>query len=205
MPKSCRSYAEHGVGHGVHGVHLVLLSCPPTPALRKHNNVCFILFYDIAHFYSSVTTTTTTTTTYQPIPLPPLPPPVLPDDPNHYPLLHAQLPPSLRSFPLVFPSGHRATFRDGDAHGSQMHEDIDLAAGSGWRMLKREDISDNSPLIGLSEAVERFGRKRSLADDPSVDSARKKPRSTPNAAAPPSPLPSPHGSPPPDQIGRAHV
>src|SRR6267154_24752 len=97
-----------------------------------------------------------------------------------------------------------------------MQEEQELASGSGWRMLKRDEGSENSGVFGLADAVERFGRKRSLADDNMMEGVesttnppRKKARNTPlpqlstiamNAAAPPSPLPSPHGSPPPESI-----
>jgi len=168
-----------------------------------------------------VVTTTTTTTTYAPIQLPSLPPPSSPKDPKSYPLLHATLPPSLRNFPLVFPGGQRATFQDGEAAGTEMQEEQEVVGGHGWRMLKRDETTDNPAVVGLADAVERFGKKRSLADDnmmegvestSSTSSAappRKKARNTPlpqlstaalNAAAPPSPLPSPHGSPPPETI-----
>jgi F-box and WD-40 domain protein CDC4 len=163
-----------------------------------------------------VVTTTTTTTTYAPIQLPSLPPPSSPKDPKNYPLLHATLPPSLRNFPLVFPGGQHASFHDGEASGTEMQEEQELASGVGWRMLKRDESSDNSGIVGLAEAVERFGRKRSLADDNMMEGVestsnppRKKARNASlpqlstvsmNAAAPPSPLPSPHGSPPPESI-----
>ncbi|KAL1660981.1 WD40-repeat-containing domain protein [Schizophyllum commune] len=170
-----------------------------------------------------VVTTTTTTTTYAPIPLPPLPAPSSPKDPKNYPLLHAKLPNSLRSFPLVFPGGARATFRDGDVGDEDMQDDEELASGTGWRMLRRDEDPNTTPVVDLAEAVERYGRKRSLGTEstmegvemiPEVDAAtpappRKKARATPQtqsgqtqfSAAPPSPLPSPRGSPPPpDQI-----
>ncbi|KAF9442201.1 YVTN repeat-like/Quino protein amine dehydrogenase, partial [Macrolepiota fuliginosa MF-IS2] len=170
---------------------------------------------------TTVVTTTTTTTTYAPIQLPSLPPPSSPKDPKNYPLLHATLPPSLRNFPLVFPGGQRATFHDGEAGGSEMQEEQEVIGGSGWKLLKRDENSDNSGVVNLAEAVERFGRKRSLADDNMMEGVettsgvgstappRKKARNAPlpqlsttaiNAAAPPSPLPSPHGSPPPETI-----
>ncbi|KAF5358268.1 hypothetical protein D9756_001238 [Leucocoprinus leucothites] len=168
---------------------------------------------------TTVVTTTTTTTTYAPIQLPSLPPPTEPKDPKSYPLLHATLPPSLRNFPLLFPGGQRATFHDGEGSGTEMQEEQELAGGTSWRMLKRDETSDTSSVVGLAEAVERFGRKRSLAEDNMMEGVesttsasvppRKKARNAPlpqlstaamNAAAPPSPLPSPHGSPPPEAI-----
>ncbi|KAK0196586.1 WD40 repeat-like protein [Armillaria mellea] len=169
---------------------------------------------------TTVVTTTTTTTTYAPIHLPPLPPPSSPKDPKNYPLLHATLPQSLRHFPLTFPGGARASFRDGDDGDLEMQEEQELASGNGWRMLRRDEDTEQSTVVGLAEALERYGKKRSHAGegmmegvestadmDSSPPPPRKKARSgglppisTMNAAAPPSPLPSPHGSPPPETI-----
>ncbi|EGN95682.1 hypothetical protein SERLA73DRAFT_113369 [Serpula lacrymans var. lacrymans S7.3] len=100
-----------------------------------------------------------------------------------------------------------------------MQEEDAVASGKGWRMLKPEEGGDNGKVIGLTEAVERYGRKRSHGSDNMMEGVesthdletntppRKKARathlpqlSTLNAAAPPSPLPSPHGSPPPQCI-----
>lgn len=163
-------------------------------------------------------TTTTTTTTYAPIQLPPLPPPSSPKDPKNYPLLHASLPKSLRKFPLVFPNGAHATFRDGEGGDEDMQEEQELVGGVGWRMLKRDNEQEASNIVDLTEAVERYGKKRAHDENmmegveptPGISSSappRKKARATPlpqistvNAAAPPSPLPSPHGSPPPETI-----
>ncbi|KAF8635532.1 hypothetical protein AX17_003915 [Amanita inopinata Kibby_2008] len=166
-----------------------------------------------------VVTTTTTTTTYAPIPLPSLPPPSSPKDPKRYPLFNATLPASLRQFPLIFPGGARATFRDGDIGDEEMQEEQEVARGKGWRMLKRDEDFDECPVVGLAEAVERYGKKRSHGEDSLMEGVestsgassaappRKKARgahlpqiNTLNAAAPPSPLPSPHGSPPPENI-----
>lgn len=166
-----------------------------------------------------MTTTTTTTTTYAPIQLPPLPPPSLPKDPKNYPLLHANLPKSLRNFPLIFPNGTRATFCDGDGGNEEMQEEQEVASGVGWRMLKREEPTQNMNVVNLAEAIERYGKKRSHNSDslmegielsgtsPSEHPPRKRARAAPslhisnlNAAAPPSPLPSPHGSPSPETI-----
>ncbi|KAK2466677.1 hypothetical protein APHAL10511_000935 [Amanita phalloides] len=166
-----------------------------------------------------VVTTTTTTTTYAPIPLPPLPPPSPPRDPKQYPLLNATLPTSLRQFPLVFPGGTRATFRDGDVGNDEIQEEQEVARGKGWRMLRRDEDSENNPLVGLADAIERYGKKRSHVEDTMMEvestmgavaaPPRKKARAAHlppinmhnvNAAAPPSPLPSPHGSPPPENI-----
>ncbi|KAI6005750.1 WD40 repeat-like protein [Pisolithus albus] len=168
---------------------------------------------------TTVVTTTTTTTTYAPIPLPALPPPAEPKNSKDYPLLHANLPPSLRKFTLVFPGGSRATFHDGEDGEEEMQEEEPVASGVGWKMLRQDESGETGRVVGLAEAVERFGRKRSHAADDMMEGVeltserdthtppRKKARaahvppiSTINAAAPPSPLPSPHGSPPPQPI-----
>ncbi|KAJ6531583.1 WD40 repeat-like protein [Mycena vulgaris] len=129
---------------------------------------------------TTVVTTTTTTTTYAPIQLPPLPAPTEPTDPKEYPLLHATLPSSLRQFPLVFPGGTRATFREGD----DANEEEQDSRGDGWRMLRRDDPPE--PVVGLAEAVDRYGKKRAWEEEPQ---SRKKPR------PPPSPPGSRQGSP----------
>ena len=167
-----------------------------------------------------MTTTTTTTTTYAPIQLPPLPPPSSPKDPKIYPLLHANLPQSLRNFPLVFPNGSCAIFRDGDGGEEDMQEEHEVVSGKGWRMLKRDEGAKETHIVGLAEAVERYGKKRAHNSDIMMEGIevgsdqnvnlhppRKKARAAPlpqistvNAAAPPSPLPSPHGSPSPECI-----
>ncbi|KAJ7073966.1 WD40 repeat-like protein [Mycena amicta] len=144
---------------------------------------------------TTVTTTTTTTTTYAPIPLPPLPPPIQPTDPKEYPLLHATLPSNLRKFPLVFPGGTRATFRDLDdddgVEGEEGRNDDDDerdSHGEGWRMLRRDGPPE--PVVGLTEAVERYGKKRAWGEGGGGESpSRKKPR------PPPSPPGSRQGSP----------
>ncbi|KAH9180442.1 WD40 repeat-like protein [Lactarius sanguifluus] len=167
---------------------------------------------------TTVVTTTTTTTTYAPIPLPTLPNPSIPQDPQKYPLLNAPLPPSFRQFPLVFPNGSRATFRDNDDGDDLLPED-ELIGGKGWRFVKSDDGAGPSKSVGLIEAVDRFARKRSYDNDGMMQGIetiaepashtpppRKKAKAAPvlpklstvNAAAPPSPLPSPHGSPPPN-------
>ncbi|KAI0362539.1 WD40 repeat-like protein [Trametes cingulata] len=167
---------------------------------------------------TTVVTTTTTTTTYAPIPLPPIPAPSSPKDPKLYPLLNATLPRSLREFPLVFPGGSRATFRDGELGEQEMQEEESVVEGKGWRMVKRDE-SEPRKEVGLVEAIERYGRKRSYSNENMMEGIeaipglvpntppRKKAKSHPpppintmNTAAPPSPLPSPHGSPPPESI-----
>uniref|UniRef100_A0A0W0FFP9 Putative WD40 repeat-like protein n=1 Tax=Moniliophthora roreri TaxID=221103 RepID=A0A0W0FFP9_MONRR len=180
---------------------------------------------------TTVVTTTTTTTTYAPITLPPLPAPSSPKNPKNYPLLHASLPASLRNIPLTFPGGARATLRDAtddeQDNGYAMQEEQELASGKGWRMLRRDEDSETAKVIGLAEALERYGKKREhddvdedlydedrmqgveatvVGDDQSMAPPRKKARGSPSSpttstttqqAAPISPLPSPHGSPPP--------
>ncbi|KAJ7217003.1 WD40 repeat-like protein [Mycena pura] len=129
---------------------------------------------------TTVVTTTTTTTTYAPIPLPPLPPPHEPTDAKEYPLLHATLPSNLRKFPLEFPGGTHATFKEGD----DANDDERDTHGEGWRMLRRDDPPE--PVVGLAEAVDRYGKKRAWEEEPQ---SRKKPR------PPPSPPGSRQGSP----------
>ncbi|CAK5265138.1 unnamed protein product [Mycena citricolor] len=129
---------------------------------------------------TTVVTTTTTTTTYAPIQLPPLPPAIEPTDPKEYPLLHATFPSSLRQFPLVFPGGTRATFREGDDANEDDHD----THGEGWRMLRHDDAPE--PVVGLAEAVDRYGKKRAWEEE---EGSRKKPR------PPPSPPGSRQGSP----------
>ncbi|KAI0315245.1 WD40-repeat-containing domain protein [Amylostereum chailletii] len=168
---------------------------------------------------TTVVTTTTTTTTYAPIPIPPLPSPPVIIDSQKYPLLNAPLPASLRHFPLVFPNGAHATFRENDEGDESMLEE-ELVGGKGWRMLRKDEQAGPSKPVGLLEAVERYGRKRSYSSDGMMEGVestadiatntpppRKKAKAAPlpkistvSGAAPPSPLPSPHGSPSPQNI-----
>lgn len=95
----------------------------------------------------------------------------------------------------------------------------EVAEGRGWRMLKRDEEINRDQTIGLVDALERYGRKRSHSISSEMEGVealgppatgspppRKKHRTTGfdirnstmitgNAAAPPSPLPSPNGSP----------
>ncbi|KAI0345092.1 WD40 repeat-like protein [Trametopsis cervina] len=167
---------------------------------------------------TTVVTTTTTTTTYAPIPLPALPTPSSPKDPKAYPLLNATLPRSLRQFPLLFPGGSRATFNDGVATGEEPEEE-EVVEGRGWKMVKADEETDSRKEIGLAEAIERYGRKRTYSTENMMEGVetsegfsthapprkRAKPAPPPiataiSSAAPPSPLPSPHGSPSPESI-----
>ena len=197
-----------------------LLVFPPSVSTTRFVFFGSFLRRCLTRHVHRVVTTTTTTTTYAPIPLPQLPPLSPPKDPKQYPLLNATLPPSLRQFPLVFPGGARATFRDEDIGNAEMQEDQEVATGKGWRMLKRDEDPEGCPTVGLADAIERYGKKRSHVDDAMMDvetaigactaaPPRKKARAAHlpqinthnvNGAAPPSPLPSPHGSPPPESI-----
>ncbi|KAI0062371.1 WD40 repeat-like protein [Artomyces pyxidatus] len=88
-------------------------------------------------------------------------------------------------------------------------------------MVKPDDAAGPSKTVGLAEAVERYGRKRSYSSERMMEGVettmemgnhtpppRKKAKAAPplpklstvSAAAPPSPLPSPQGSPPPQNI-----
>lgn len=107
------------------------------------------MFETLTRVSCRVVTTTTTTTTYAPIPLPSIPPPSSPKDPKLYPLLNATLPRSLREFPLVFPGGSRATFRDGELGEQEMQEEESVVEGKGWRMVKRDE-SDSRKEVGLA-------------------------------------------------------
>lgn len=98
-----------------------------------------------------------------------------------------------------------------------MHNEEELVGGKGWRMVRYDENVDEDRTVGLQEAVERFGKKRSHSSDIVMQGVeeivnspppRKKPRGThpgalqinSSAAAPPSPLPSPTGSPPPQNV-----
>ncbi|KAF8681306.1 WD40 repeat-like protein [Rhizoctonia solani] len=126
-----------------------------------------------------VTTTTTTTTTYQPISLPALPPaPSSPKDPKLYPLLNAPVPSHLRQFPLTFPNGARAIFKDPsfepdvEAKRSirQGTYDEERVGGQGWELLRPADRvplakgkgKAREDVIHLAEAVDRYqlGRQK---------------------------------------------
>ncbi|KAK7040841.1 SCF ubiquitin ligase complex subunit cdc4 [Paramarasmius palmivorus] len=116
---------------------------------------------------------------------------------------------------------------DDQESGNAMQEEQELAFGKGWRMLRRDEDSETAKVIGLAEALERYSKKREhddvdedpydedrmqgvestvVGEDQSMAPPRKKARGTPSSptasttaqqAAPISPLPSPHGSPPP--------
>ncbi|KAG8905359.1 SCF ubiquitin ligase complex subunit cdc4 [Tulasnella sp. 403] len=179
-----------------------------------------------------VTTTTVTTTSYAPIPLPPVPSPSSPKDPKQYPLLKAHLPKSLREFPIEFPDGVKAMYRDTsqDAEDGEAAWEDEPVGGSGWTMIRPTLTHDGrEEVINLQEAVERLNplKKRPLSgtehnaqddlqgtsilsgNEPQGPSRynnappRKKARGTDqvpshpsrSVAGPPSPLPSPRGSP----------
>ena len=112
----------------------------------------------------SVVTTTTMTTTYAPIMLPPLPLPVVPSNSKDYPLLHTELPDLLCAFPLELPGGTQATYRHDESDlESESREEI--IGGRGWRILQRDQDEDAPKIIGLADAVERYGRKRPFVDE----------------------------------------
>ncbi|KAI0759481.1 WD40-repeat-containing domain protein, partial [Irpex lacteus] len=98
-------------------------------------------------------------------------------------------------------------------------EEEEVVEGLGWKMVKPEEGSDSQKEIGLAEAIERYGRKRSYSNENMMEGIeatqgfsthappRKKAKPAPppiatalTSAAPPSPLPSPHGSPTPENI-----
>ncbi|KAL0067088.1 SCF ubiquitin ligase complex subunit cdc4 [Marasmius tenuissimus] len=183
---------------------------------------------------TTITTTTTTYAPITLPPLPPPPSPST-YDPKTYPLLHAALPPSLRNIDLVLPGGVHATLRDPNNSATfEMKEQEEVASsGSGWTMLKAGQMngagsSTRSTSLGLAEALERYSqttKKRAKEDEDdemmegvefhSLDAAdsvappRKKargPPSSPTAAGQPlSPLPSPHGTPPPEMFPSNHT
>lgn len=100
-----------------------------------------------------------------------------------------------------------------------MQEEEEISSGVGWKQIKRDEDAESTQEVGLAEAIERYGRKRSYSSEHLMDGIeptqgisaltppRKKAKAAPlpqittsNPAAPPSPLPSPHGSPPPENI-----
>lgn len=101
-----------------------------------------------------------------------------------------------------------------------MQEEEEVSSGVGWKQIKRDEDTDSKQEVGLAEAIERYGRKRSYSSEHLMEGVeatqgisaltppRKKAKAAPlppistasNPAAPPSPLPSPHGSPPPENI-----
>jgi F-box and WD-40 domain protein CDC4 len=101
-------------------------------------------------------------------------------------------------------------FREGDV--SEFLSCVEDAVVEGWQMVKGDSASDDAKVVGLHEVVERFGKKRSLSMDITMEGVeevtaasshpRKRPRATHpssitiNAAAPPSPLSSPTKTPP---------
>lgn len=100
-----------------------------------------------------------------------------------------------------------------------MQEEHEVVAGNGWKMVKPGEDEEAQKEVGLSEALERYARKRSFENEITMEGVeattefatsappRKKAKPAPpplatsiTSAAPPSPLPSPHGSPPPENI-----
>jgi F-box and WD-40 domain protein CDC4 len=91
--------------------------------------------------------------------------------------------------------------------------------GKGWKMLKPDEGNESQKEVGLVEAIERYGRKRTYSNENMMEGIeslqgfsthappRKKAKPAPpsiatalTSAAPPSPLPSPRGSPSPEDI-----
>ncbi|KIM28632.1 hypothetical protein M408DRAFT_329391 [Serendipita vermifera MAFF 305830] len=117
------------------------------------------------------------------------------------------------SLSRVGDDGHGHGHGHGQAHGAQRHDD-EVTAGTGWKMLKKEEIP-KAEQVDIATAIERFNRKKRGSTDASmmdgVEVTPNPPRlrtntdlqmrgpsgSTTSAAAPPSPLPSPTGSPAP--------
>ena len=172
--------------------------------------------------YARVTTTTVTTTSYAPVPLPPIPPPTQPKDPKLYPLLDAPLPKSLHQFPIEFPDGVKAMYTDGSTGWELDPQSIAGPSGSanidllGLHDVERLNPLRKRPLSGAEPSPidgDMIGSHSDAAyphaSNPSSSRyanapPRKKARSTEQplpalppktVAGPPSPLPSPHGSP----------
>ncbi|KAG7092938.1 hypothetical protein E1B28_009242 [Marasmius oreades] len=217
---------QHNHHHRIPSASSVMTASTTTSSSQRPQ----LILHPAVNKTTVVTTTTTTTTyaPISLPPLPP-PPSSSTYDPKTYPLLHAALPPSLRNIALVLPGGIHATLRDtGHQTSFEMKEEEEVASsGRGWRMLKPGQASGNenstrSTSVGLAEALERYSqttKKRAKEDDgedemegvefhcaDAAESAppRKKargPPSSPTAAGQPlSPLPSPHGSPPPPEV-----
>jgi F-box and WD-40 domain protein CDC4 len=74
----------------------------------------------------------------------------------------------------VFPGGARASFRDGEDGEEDMQEEEQLAGGVGWSMLRRNEESSNGKVVGLVDAVERFGKKRSNGVDGHMHDGRRR-------------------------------
>lgn len=89
--------------------------------------------------------------------------PSSPKDPKQYPLLYAPVPRSLRQFPLSFPGGASAVFRDGstpDEEGDHWVEEP--VSGMGWQMLKADMGKGKAKeeFVDLHDSVERFSLSR---------------------------------------------
>ena len=157
-----------------------------------------------------------------------MPQPTSPKDPKQYPLLNAPTPSHLSKFPLEFPNGTRATFRASSFRCPSVPENAsdseDEVGGDGWRMLKRDQSTNQNDVMDLEDAVDRYARKRSLSPptthpksaDIVMDELESNPVKVPprkkvrggtldlnrasQQAGPLSPLPSPGGSPPPEAL-----
>src|SRR5258707_14223460 len=118
---------------------------------------------------------TMTTMTYAPISLPPLPPQPTLKDPKLYPLLHAPVPRSLRRFPIVFPGGTRAMFHDpgdSDEESDPRWTGDDVVGGEGWQMMgpSPNQTKNKDVVVGLHEAVDRFGVRKRVHSDSGLTS-----------------------------------
>lgn len=120
----------------------------------------------------------------------------------------------------MFPDGAQATFRSAPPESDsepEIAEDEEVVGGTGWKLLRKDEIP-HSEQVDFATALERFNRKkfgRNAMDGIEMGAPhrqRNRERATPHlhlrgpsgpsgsttsAAAPPSPLPSPTGSPAP--------
>lgn len=71
-----------------------------------------------------------------------------------------------------------------------MQEEQEVVGGQGWHMLKHDQDTENSKVVGLVEAVERYGKKRSHNSENMMEGVE--PTSDPNTAAPPVRRPEEH-------------
>ncbi|KAH9917452.1 WD40-repeat-containing domain protein [Fomitopsis serialis] len=116
-------------------------------------------------------------------------------DPKTYPLLNAHLPKSLREFRLEFPGGGKATFRDGEVGEQEMPEEDEVVGGAHWRLLRRDEDGEAAKEVGLVEAIERYGRKRSYSTEDMMEGIE----TISGVSIWPSAPPSGHSSPQPPQ------
>ncbi|KAL0571648.1 SCF ubiquitin ligase complex subunit cdc4 [Marasmius crinis-equi] len=186
-----------------------------------------------SHLVTTTTTTTTYAPITLP-PLPPPPSPSTYDPKAYPLLRAALPPSLRNIELVLPGGIHATLRDSNNATTSEMKEEEEVASsGSGWAMLKGGQASSNggsgrSASVGLAEALERYSqtaKKRAKEDDDddemmegvefhSLDAGddsappRKKARGPPSSPAaagqPLSPLPSPHGSPPPPDMFPSH-